>query len=451
MGTRGYNHPYHYSALIKSINLFINNILTKDNLVPINAIIPATSYKCNHLLTQPALLKLPGSALRHYNALDFYMIKKVFPILALSIFSSMLGVGIIAPLLPLYAESLGATGIWLGVIFAGFSISRAIFMPIFGRLSDRSGRKPFIWVGLLAYSIISLGYIWADSVTGLTLVRFLHGIAAGMIMPIAQAYVSDISPEGEEGTWMGYFNAAFFTGFGFGPLMGGALTEHFGMNAAFYSMGGLNLLAFLVVTLFLPEIRQRKMAASLRLSFREMSTSGIVKGLFSYRLSFALGRGAFATFLPIFAAIYVGLSPTLTGILLAVNILLMALLQPYSGNIADRFNRRTLVVLGSLTNFIFLALIPLAHNFWQLLGLCAFGGLSGAISMPAASALIVEEGRKFGMGSTIALFAMTFSIGMAIGPLLSGVIVDLLNVNSAFYFAAGVALLGSSLFFWFTK
>ena len=95
--------------------------------------------------------------------------------------------------------------------------------------------------------------------------------------------------------------------------------------------------------------------------------------------------------LPIFAAIYVGLSLTLKGILLAVNILLMALLQLYSGNIADRFNRRALVVLGSLTNFIFLALIPFSHNFWQLLGLCALGGLGGAISMPAASALIVEE------------------------------------------------------------
>jgi len=73
------------------------------------------------------------------------MIKKVSPILALSVFSSMLGIGIIAPLLPLYAENMGATGIWVGIIFAGFSISRVIFLPVIGRLSDRSGRKLFIW------------------------------------------------------------------------------------------------------------------------------------------------------------------------------------------------------------------------------------------------------------------------------------------------------------------
>jgi len=72
------------------------------------------------------------------------MIKKTFPILALSVFSSMLGVGIISPLLPLYAENLGATGIWLGIIFSSFSISRTVFMPIIGRLSDRRGRKIFL-------------------------------------------------------------------------------------------------------------------------------------------------------------------------------------------------------------------------------------------------------------------------------------------------------------------
>ena len=378
-------------------------------------------------------------------------IKKVFPILALSIFSSMLGVGIISPLLPLYAEQMGATGIWIGTIFAGFSISRTIVMPIVGRLSDRSGRKLFLSIGLLGYAIISLGYIWANSVTELTLVRLIHGVASGMILPIAQAYVGDISPEGKEGTWMGYFNAAFFTGFGFGPLMGGVLTDYFGMNIAFYAMGGLNLLAFLLVIFFLPEIGQGKTPASPRASFKQMSTSSMMKGLFSFRLSFSIGRGILATFLPVFAGIYIGLSSTLIGMLLAVNILLMSLLQVYGGNIADRFNRRALIIVGSLINLTYLALIPLGGNFWQLLGICALGGVGGAIALPAASALTVVEGRRFGMGSTIAVFAMAFSIGMVIGPLVGGAIVDFVNINSVFYFGAAIGLIGTILFIWFTK
>lgn len=379
------------------------------------------------------------------------MIKKVFPILALSIFASMLGAGIISPLLPLYVDSMGATGIWLGVIIASFFISGAIVAPIIGRLSDRAGRKRFICTGLFIYAFISLGYIWASSAPQLAFVRLVQGIAFGMIIPIAQAYIGDICPEGEEGKWMGYFNASFFTGFGFGPLMGGVLTEHFGMTVAFSSMGGLNLIAFLLAILFLPATGQRKATVSPTLSFREMRTSGMVKGLTSFRLSFALSRGAFATFLPIFAAFYVHLTPTHIGVLLAVNILLMSLLQVYSGKLADRFNRRTLVVLGSIINLTYLALIPLAHNFWYLLGLCALGGLGTAISIPAASALTVEEGRKFGMGSTIAIFTMAMSIGMAIGPIASGLIADMVSINSVFYFGAAVTFAGISFFIWFTR
>ena len=380
------------------------------------------------------------------------MITKVFPILALSIFSSLLGTGIVAPLLPLYAESLGATGIWVGVIFAGFSISNAICTPIFGRLSDRNGRKVFISVGLLLYTIISLGFVWADSISRLVFVRFLHGAAGGMILPIAQAYIGDVCPEGEEGRWMGYANAAFFTGFGFGPLMGGILTEHFGMEIAFLTMGGLNLLAFLNVVFLLPEVGRRKLAAGPALSFRELSNSGMVRGLFSFRLVFALGRAAFIVFVPIFAATYLGLSPALTGALLGTHILLSALLGIPSGRLlADRFSRRALVVFGCLINIIFLALIPLTQDFGQLLALCAFGSLGGAISLPAASALAIEEGRKFGMGSTIAMFSIAFSLGMAGGSILSGAIRDLAGINPVFYFGAAMVLIGASLFIWFTR
>jgi MFS family permease len=182
-----------------------------------------------------------------------------------------------------------------------------------------------------------------------------------------------------------------------------------------------------------------------------MSTSSIIKGLLSYRLSFSLGRGAFACFIPIFAATCLGLSPALIGILLAANMLLMSLLQPFTGKIADRFNRRAMVVVGSLINLTFLALIPMTHNFWYLLGVCALSGLGGAISMPAALALTVNEGRKFGMGSAMGVFAMAFSIGMAIGPLLSGIIADFADINSVFYLAAVMVLVGTNFFTWFTR
>ncbi len=379
------------------------------------------------------------------------MIKKVFPILAVSLFSAMLGVGLVSPLLPLYAQDLGASGTQLGIIFAAYGISNSVFTPIMGRLSDRRGRKNFLIIGLLFYSIISLGYVWADNVSQLILIRAIQGAAGAMIIPIALACIGDLSPKGEEGKWMGYANAAFFSGFGIGPLLGGALVEHLGINVSFYTMGGLCFLAFLVVVLFLPEIRQRKIGEKSRLSLKDMSASPMVRGLFSFRLVQAVARGGIMTFLPIFVAASIGLGTALIGVLLTVNFLPMIALLAPAGRLADRFNRKAMVILGNLMYLITVALIPLANTFWQQLWLCFPRAIGGAISMPAATALTVEEGRKFGMGSTISILMMAMGVGMAIGPPLSGVIADLVDVNAVFYFAGVVGLIGTGLFAWFAR
>lgn len=379
------------------------------------------------------------------------MIKKVFPILALCVFSSTLGIGIVSPLLPLFIRDMGATGIWLGIIVASYFISNSVFVPIAGRLSDLKGRKLFLGIGLIAYSVISLGYILATDVSHLALVRLLQGVAGAVTIPIAMAYLGDLSPEGEEGKWQGYATAAFFSGFGFGPLMGGVLTEHFGMTVPFLAMSGLNLLAGLIALIFLPESTHRLTSRdSQRLSFKEMSTSGIIKGLFSFRLVQAVGRGGIATFLPIFASM-IGLSISLIGILITINILSVTLVTPLGGIIADRFNRRTLIIFSSFLFTILLVAIPHTNNFGQLLVVLLIQGLSASLSMPAAAALTVEEGRKYGMGSTMSIFFLAMSIGMAIGPIISGGIADLLNVDSVFYFGAIMGLIGTGFFIWFTR
>jgi len=269
------------------------------------------------------------------------MIKKVFPILAASIFSAMLGVGLVNPLLPLYASDMGASGLELSFIFAGYSFVNTIATPIMGRISDRKGRKWFLSIGLAGYTVLSLGYVWADSILLLVVVRLLLGAAGAMIGPIAMAYIGDISPRGEEGKWAGYANAAFFAGFGLGPLLGGTLAERFGMNVSFYSMGCLCLLAFLIAVVLLPESSQRKVGERGNLSFRKMSASDVIRGLFSFRMVQAIGNGSFMTFLPVFVSTHIGLNSDLIGILLAVNMLPTTLLAGPVGRMADRFNRKT--------------------------------------------------------------------------------------------------------------
>ena len=99
--------------------------------------------------------------------------------------------------------------------------------------------------------------------------------------------------------------------------------------------------------------------------------------------------------------------------------------------------------MGNLLTTISLALVPWSNSFWTLLGVCALGGIGGGASMPAASALSIDEGRKFGMAWTIASLAMAFSIGMTVGPVLAGAIADWMGINEAFYFAAVIGLLGT--------
>lgn len=379
------------------------------------------------------------------------MIRRVFPVLALAIFSSMLGAGIVVPLLPLYAEGMGATGLWLGFIFASFAISRTLVTPFFGRLSDRKGRKLLLVIGLFTYALISFAYVLATEVYQLVLIRLVHGVSGAMILPIAQAYIGDLSPEGEEGKWMGYSNAAFFSGFGFGPLMGGMLATQWGMNLAFITMGVFNLIAFFIAIILLPRSDLRKSATALPFSFMDMRRSSTMVGLFSFRLAIALGRSSFFTFLPLLAAMRLGLPANLIGILIAVHVLLMSMLGMVGGRMADIFNRRVLVGIGSIVIFVYLFLVPLAPGFGPLLALCILGSIGSAIATPPVMALTVEEGRKYGMGSAIAAITMAMSIGMAVGPIMTGAIVDLIDINAAFYFSAGLALVGAALFMWFTR
>jgi len=89
--------------------------------------------------------------------------KRIFTILLLASFAATLGIGFIVPILPVYAETLGASGVWIGLIFSGFSISRFFVMPIVGSLSDVRGRKKFIAIGLFLYALVSLGFILDES------------------------------------------------------------------------------------------------------------------------------------------------------------------------------------------------------------------------------------------------------------------------------------------------
>lgn len=378
------------------------------------------------------------------------MNKKTFTILVSTMFISMMGFGIVVPLLPIYADQMGATALEIGLINGGFSLTLVVFLPVMGRFSDRSGRKVFLCSGLVCLTIASLGFIWAQNPLQLILVRCFQGLGASMHLPIAQAYLGDITPEGEEGKWMGHFNAILFSAFGLGPLFGGVLTDLLSISATFLVMAALSLIGLIATIIFLPEVARKTALERQSAAFADLRKSNMLKGAFTFQIANGFTMASIMTFLPLFANQNLGLSISLIGLLIASRTPL-ALLQSYTGTLADKYSRRGLVIAGGAVAIIFTALLPTANSFWPLLAMHAFMAIGVAFAMPAATAYVVEEGRTFGMGASMAIFMMAMQIGMGVGPILLGGLVDFRGIESAFYSGASILLIGIAAFIWFTR
>ncbi|WP_292366504.1 MULTISPECIES: MFS transporter [unclassified Methanoculleus] len=373
--------------------------------------------------------------------------KRIYNVLFISVFATMLGLGVVSPLLPIYAENLGATGIWLGIIFSAFALSRSIFMPVIGRISDRRGRKWIILIGMFAYAVLSLAYIVVDSVYSLTAVRFAHGVASAMVVPIAMAYVADLSEKGKEGSHMGNFSISMFLGMGMGPLLGGFLNDAFGLDSVFYVMAGLSAFATLLVGASLPEAKRSKFTVQEgnTVPMREILTLPVMRGVMVFSFISALGRGGMMVFIPIFGPL-IAISPFEVGIVLSANTFLMALLQVPMGRITDTGNKVVLIVVGSAITALAIAAIPFSGSFGPLLAITSLVGIGGAIQQPAIMALTVDAGRTIGMGTSMGAYNTVFGIGMIIAPLMGGVFMDYIGIDAVFYVGGAVSLLGTGIF-----
>ncbi|KQC05344.1 MAG: MFS transporter [Methanoculleus sp. SDB] len=378
----------------------------------------------------------------------------MFSVLFASVFSATLGLGIIVPLLPFYAESLGATGLWIGIIFSGFAVSRAVFMPVIGRLSDRKGRRLFLLAGLLLYTLVSVAYISATSVETLTLVRMLHGFASAMVIPVAMAYAADFSPEGREGKYMGTFMVSLFLGMGVGPLLGGVILDMAGMDAVFLSMAVFSAFALGICALFLPEAGKRLTEGA---SLLQTVRNRILRPVLFFRVAHAFGRGTLMVFVPLLVAapallpdgtiIHQGLSATEIGIVISASVLSTAFLQRSCGKLADRHNKVRLIVIGSVIDAVALITLPFLDGFLPILALALFFGFGSGIALPAATSFVTIAGRETGQGAAMGAFNTAMSIGMITAPLIFGAIMDASGIFWVFMASAGVSITNALLFY----
>ncbi len=379
--------------------------------------------------------------------------KKIFAVLFFSIFVSVTGVGIVVPLLPVYAYELGASGLYIGLVFGAFSLSRTFFLPYFGRLSDKKGRKPLIVAGLLAYALISIGFILSKNVETLIIMRFIQGISSAMLIPVIQAYVGDITPEGSEGLSMGMFNMSMFFGLSLGPLAGGMINEHFSLNTSFLCMGILAFLGFSLCLFLLPPTKSERAVSRKKevVSWKKLLRDKDLAGLFLFRFAYAACVGVVWGFLPVLADSEFHLSSSYIGILVMLGVFIAGVMQAPMGYMADRFSKRIMILIGGFIIAFAILLFNWADGFGDLFIANVLIGIGGGIAMPALMALAVLKGNTTkAMGSVMGIITMAHSSGMLTGSLVAGLMMDMFQLRHAFSFGSLIMILGTGLFFFYT-
>jgi MFS transporter, DHA1 family, multidrug resistance protein len=362
------------------------------------------------------------------------MNKKAFFALSTVVFTSMLGMSILSPLMAIYATTMGANGFWLGVMFSGFSLSGAIFSPVAGWLADHQSRKMLMVVGLVAYALVSIGYALANNIYLLTVVRLFHGIASAVVVPVAQAYIGDITPKGKEGTYMNIFMMFMYLGMAIGPFMGGTLSDLYGMNTAFYSMAALAALSLVFLFIAVPDLRAKavKKRAGLK-SMIDALRDNRMKASNLHLCSRAILRQGIISFLPLYAAKMLGMSTSMIGIIISVYVFVEAISQGAMGPVTDRGNKGLLLVGGTLAAAILSFFLGNMSTELTLLALLIPIAITTSLARSAASAYSVDYGHKTNeMGAAMGIFNSTQYLGSAIGPIMFGIVTDSFGLQSIF-------------------
>ena len=383
------------------------------------------------------------------------MLSRPFIALYIAVFVATMGISMVSPLLPVYAEELGAEGMLLGLTFSSFAIVQAVAGPITGRMSDRYPRKPFIVAGLVVYMIAALGYLSAQNVWQVIGFRAFSGLGTSMIFSVARAYVGDLTPVGHEGRWMGVFATADIVGFGTGPLIAGVVRQQVGFDAVFVTMAVMMGVSALIVGSFLP----RRPPAHLRTARLVVPNVGFIDALKDRLVAavvinmalVSLSFGASFAFLGLRLEDDIGASPTMIGVAFATQDLTGGVAQPMFGRLADRFYRPLLVAIGLGTLGVLQAAIGYGESYLLVVALLFCMGASNSLAGVAAGAIQVVAGRRVGMGTVLGLGSFGNGIGIISGSLIGGALSDLYGTAAAFLFSGIIIAAGAPLFLMLTR
>lgn len=377
-------------------------------------------------------------------------------VLAATVLVDMIGFGIVLPLLPFYAEEFGATPLEITLIIASFSAMQLIAAPLWGRSSDRTGRRVLLIAGLFASAISYLLFALAHSLPMLFLSRIAAGAAGGNIS-VAQAYVADSTEGSERARGMGLIGAASGLGIMVGPAIGGFFSQ-WGLGASGYvaaALCGLNGLAAIVL---LPESRHFTHGEGRdRTSGGEAASfGGWLRALTRYPMRVLLGVyfltiGSFAAMTSVLAlylervfavdATHMGLVFTAAG---GVTVVVRGVLV---GRIVRRFGEPLTVRFGALILGIGIGGILFLPGRWWLALVIPLWAVGTGILFPSLASLISQATDARSQGSVLGGSQLAGGLGRVLGPVWAGMLFQQLTIGSPFAVGAGLSFAAFALAF----
>ena len=361
-------------------------------------------------------------------------------IIFVTVFIDLLGFGIIIPLLPFYAESFGASAFAIGLLGTSFSLMQFLFSPIWGRWSDRIGRKPIILIGLLGSCLSYVTMALATSLTLLFIARVVGGIA-GANIPTAQAYIADITTPEDRARGMGLVGAAFGLGFIFGPALGGLLSR-FSPETPMWFAAALCFGNFVAAWFLLPESRVVNATAktvgrmeAFRHAMGNRTLLLILALYFIVTMAFSAFEATFALFTEArfgFTAASIGLLFTFIGVIIAViQGVLIARVVKWVGE-------RKIIPTAIAAISISIGLLPFVWSVPTLLVALGLLAMGMGFNNPSLSSMVSKLSHEDDQGGTLGLASSLSSLGRVVGPAWGGYMYDVFGMTTPYLSAAGV-------------
>ncbi|HVO19981.1 MAG TPA: MFS transporter [Anaeromyxobacter sp.] len=344
--------------------------------------------------------------------------RSALAILFVIVFVDLLGFGMVIPVMALYAERLGATDAQTGWLMTGYSAMQFLFTPVWGRLSDRFGRRPLLLGSIAMTALGFLAYALAPDFGWLLGSRLFAGAATANIA-IAQAYIADVTtPEGRA-RGMGIIGAAFGLGFVLGPFLGGVLSG-WSLAAPGFAAAGLAAVNGVAALVLLPEPEERSerpRRARLQALWEELSRPGIRRLIAIFFLAVLAFSAMEATF-ALLAAHRYGLVQRQVGWVFAfIGVLVTVVQGGLIGPLSRRYGEVPLLVAGLFLQALGLAMLPYGGGTPGLYGACVPLAIGSGLANPTLSALLSRRARAEDQGGTLGMGQSAAALGRIAGPI----------------------------------